>query len=179
MGSRHLEAGAVGPQEATAPAQARGTPRRAPPHWAIPYLKKDGNPHRFRQQTVADTRQGPQWHGAGLAGECSNLSRVPKEGPQARPARVKVPKRTLPRSKSLPTSHPHVIKWSSLSNPGTVPGSDLTHRRFRHHPPKSTEDPRLGCPGGRDSHPCTARCPLQPRQHHLATRAHWGPQTRA
>lgn len=40
MGSRHLEAGAVGPQEATAPAQARGTPRRAPPHWAIPYLKR-------------------------------------------------------------------------------------------------------------------------------------------
>ena len=64
-------------------------PPRAPPHWVIPYLMKDRNPHRFRQQsqTLVRVHGGRGWTGGG----CSHLSRVPKKGPHARTARATVP----------------------------------------------------------------------------------------
>ncbi|CAI9175153.1 unnamed protein product [Rangifer tarandus platyrhynchus] len=102
-GSRQQEADAVGPQAATAPAQARG-PLRAPPG---PTSLGDSVSDKRRkppQVQVTDSRantcQGPRWPGAGLVGECSNLSRVPNKGLRVRPPRVKVPVPALPQSKS-------------------------------------------------------------------------------
>lgn len=136
----------------------------------------------------ASTCQGPRWPGAGLVG---NALICPE-------SQIKVPVSALPGSRSpcppshnqSPQVHPSPVKIpthkppsrnkmeQSPSNPGTVPGSDPAHGRFRHLPPKSGEAPRLGRPRGPDGHTCTARCPLQPRRRHRATLAHQDPRAR-
>ena len=134
----------------------------------------------------ASTCQGPRWPGAGLVG---NALICPE-------SQIKVPVSALPGSRSpcppshnqSPQVHPSPVKIpthkppsrnkmeQSPSNPGTVPGSDPAHGRFRHLPPKSGEAPRLGRPRGPDGHTCTARCPLQPRWRHRATLSQQDPR---
>ena len=130
--SRQQEADAVGPQEATAPAQARGTPSgppQAPPHWAILYLIKDGNPHRFRRQTQEQALVRVQggleldWWGNALICPESQI-RVPVstlpgsrspcppsqgQGPRVRPPTIKIPTHKPPS---------HNKMEQSPSNPG-------------------------------------------------------------
>ena len=155
-------------------------PPRAPPHWVIPYLMKDRNPHRFRQQsqTLVRVHGGWGWTGGG----CSHLSRVPKKGPHARPARAKAPVPAMPGSRSpcppcqgqgprvrpspvkIPTHKPpsrNKMK-QSLSNPGAVPGlilhtgdSDTTH-------PSPRRPPGLAVPEGVTATPAQPGAPSSP-----------------
>lgn len=100
--------GLEAPGGSTAPAQARGTPQ-GPTSLGYSVSDERQKPHRFRQQTVADTRQGLRWPGLDWRGVLPSVQ-SPKErppcppcqgqSPRARPARVTVPVPALPGSRS-------------------------------------------------------------------------------